>query len=83
MSLTTTPTPIALPRSTGSTTSPALAKGIEGRQVSLTLVDGTRLDGVTLVSAGRGSVQTLWVEVNGVDLIVEKHEVVELAPVAA
>jgi hypothetical protein len=83
MSVIATPTAIALPYTTGSMGSPALAKSVEGHQVNLTLVDGTRLDGVTLVSAGRGSVQTLWVEVDGVDLIVGKHEVAELATVAA
>src|SRR5205814_641559 len=37
----------------------------EGRQVSVALADGSRIDDCSLVSAGRGRADTVWVFVNG------------------
>ena len=45
-------------------------RALEGRAVGLALADGTRIDGATLVSAGRGRVPTAWVFVNGADRFV-------------
>ena len=43
---------------------------LEGRQVSLALVDGSRIDDATLVSAGRGHTNTLWLFDTGNDVFV-------------
>lgn len=40
-------------------------RALEGKQVSVMLIDGTRLDACSLVSAGRASVRTLWVLADG------------------
>jgi hypothetical protein len=50
---------------------------LEGRQVSLALVDGSRLDAVTLVSAGRGRTRTLWLYSAGSDLFVASDAVMD------
>jgi hypothetical protein len=50
---------------------------LEGRQVSLALVDGSRLDAVTLVSAGRGRTRTLWLYSAGSDLFVARDAVLD------
>ena len=46
----------------------------EGRQVSVALADGSRIDDCQLVSAGR-SAGTLWLFTNGVDLFVALDDV--------
>jgi hypothetical protein len=46
------------------------ARSLEGRQVSLALADGSRIDDCQLVSAGRGHIETLWVFSNGSDTFV-------------
>ena len=43
---------------------------LEGRQVSLALIDGSRIDDATLVSAGRGHTRTLWLFDSGNDVFV-------------
>lgn len=48
---------------------------LEGRFVHLSLIDGTRLDDVSLVSA-RG--RTLWLFANGEDRFLPVDEVVDL-----
>lgn len=48
---------------------------LEGRQVSLALADGSRLDAVTLVSAGRGRARTLWLYSAGSDFFVARDAV--------
>ncbi|MEW6155551.1 MAG: hypothetical protein AB1673_16435 [Actinomycetota bacterium] len=48
---------------------------LEGRQVSLALADGTRIDDATLVSAGRGHTRTLWLFDGGSDVFVPIAEV--------
>jgi hypothetical protein len=58
-------------------------RDLEGRRISLALADGSRLDDVTLVSAGRGRTPTLWLDVAGIDVFVDRLRVVDLwEPVA-
>ena len=47
----------------------------EGRQVSVALTDGSRIDDCQLVSAGRTAAGTLWLFTNGSDLFVSVDEV--------
>lgn len=51
-------------------------RGLEGRQVSLALADGSRLDAVTLVSAGRGSTPTVWLFAQGIDVFLPRRSVI-------
>jgi hypothetical protein len=53
-------------------------RSLEGRQVSVALADGTRIDDCQLVSAGRPGVQTLWVFCNGMDTFVPLPDVIEV-----
>jgi hypothetical protein len=53
-------------------------RALEGRTVSLALVDGTRLDDCQLVSAGRHGTGTLWLYGNGADRFVPLDAVVDL-----
>jgi hypothetical protein len=55
----------------------------EGRQVSVALADGSRIDDCGLVSAGRGGARTMWVLVDGLDVFIRQADVVavwEAAP---
>ena len=54
-----------------------LFRGLEGLSLSPSLDDGSRLDGVKLVSAGRGRVASVWLNLDGVDLFIEKTRVVD------
>ena len=56
---------------------------LEGRQVGVALVDGTRIDDAQLVSSGRGQVRTLWVFTNGKDAFVPLLAVVDVWEAAA
>jgi hypothetical protein len=58
-------------------------RALEGRQVSLALRDGSPIDDVQLVSAGRGKLQTLWVLAYGMDTFVPLANVVALWETAA
>ena len=49
---------------------------LEGRRVSLALIDGSRLDDCELVSAGRGTV-TLWLFINGGDVFVPVSDITD------
>lgn len=49
---------------------------LEGREVSLALADGSRLDAVTLVSAGRGRTPTVWLFVQGIDVFLPRRSVI-------
>jgi hypothetical protein len=49
---------------------------LEGRQVSLALTDGSRLDAVTLISAGRGRTPTVWLFAQGIDVFVPRRSVI-------
>ena len=51
---------------------------LEGRQVSVALQDGTRIDDSSLVSSGRRRVRTLWLFANGEDVFVPLDEVVDV-----
>ena len=42
----------------------------EGRQISVALTDGSRLDDCQLVSAGRNGAGSLWLFTNGSDVFV-------------
>ncbi|HEX6393516.1 MAG TPA: hypothetical protein VFZ97_08750 [Acidimicrobiales bacterium] len=55
---------------------------LEGYRVAVVLADGSQLDDVELISAGRGEVDSLWLDREGADLFVRKVEVVELHEVA-
>jgi hypothetical protein len=56
------------------------AHELEGQSVSVALVDGSRIDDATLVSAGRSRTPTLWLYANGADLFVALADVVEVWP---
>lgn len=51
------------------------SRRLEGRTVSVSLSDGSRLDGVALVSSRRG---TLWIYDNGGDRFLAADDVVDL-----
>jgi hypothetical protein len=51
---------------------------LEGRQVSVALHDGTRIDDSNLVSSGRRRARTLWLFANGEDVFVPVDEVVDV-----
>jgi hypothetical protein len=53
-------------------------RSLEGRQVSVALADGSRIDDCQLVSAGRPGVRTLWVFCNGADRFVPLLFVLEV-----
>ncbi len=58
-------------------------RALEGRQVSLALTDGSRIDDAQLVSAGRNGLRTIWVFTNGVDAFLPLVDVVDVwEPVA-
>ena len=48
----------------------------EGRQVSVALADGSRIDDCSLISAGRSRARTVWVFVNGIDVFIHPADVV-------
>jgi hypothetical protein len=56
--------------------------GLEGRQVSVALRNGSRLDDCQLVSAPRAGTATLWLFSNGDDVFVPAGDVVEVWEVA-
>jgi hypothetical protein len=47
----------------------------QGRQVSISLMDGTVLSECLLVSAGRGGVQTIWIFTDGADVFIRRPDV--------
>jgi len=51
-----------------STTQLKGLRALEGHHVSVSLIDGSRFDDCTLVSAGRGHTGTAWIYSNGMDL---------------
>ena len=56
---------------------------LEGRQVSVALRDGLRLDDCQLVSAGRHPVSSLWLFANGADTFVSLDDVIDIWETAA
>jgi hypothetical protein len=55
---------------------------LEGRQVSVALRDGCRIDDCQLVCAPRARAETLWLFSNGADLFVSVGDVVDVWEVA-
>jgi hypothetical protein len=51
---------------------------LEGRHVSVSLCDGTRLDDCELVSAGRRGAATLWLHDGHDDRMVPADDVIDL-----
>ena len=51
---------------------------LEGRQVTVALRDGTRIDDSNLVSGGRQRASTLWLVTNGEDVFVPLADVVDV-----
>jgi len=51
---------------------------LEGRQVSLALADGSRIDDASLVSMGPGRTTKVWIFTNGHDIFVDPSEVMDL-----
>ena len=51
---------------------------LEGRQVSVALDDGSRIDHCQLVSYGRQKVTTVWLVADGADLFIPVDRVVEV-----
>jgi len=56
---------------------------LEGRQVSVALRNGSRIDDCQLVSAGRATTQTVWLFSNGADVFVCRSDVLDVWEVAA
>jgi hypothetical protein len=56
-------------------------RDLEGQRVCVALVDGTRVDDCTLVSAGRGRAQTIWIFSNGNDTFIRRADVLDLWPI--
>lgn len=52
-------------------------RGLEGRRVTLALTDGSRFDDVTLVSCGRRGVSSVWLDVDGMDLFIQRTQVLD------
>ena len=51
---------------------------LEGRQVSVVLSDGSRIDDCELVSAGRQGVGSVWLYADGTDTFVALVDVMEV-----
>lgn len=52
--------------------------GLEGRQVSVALRNGARIDDCQLVSAPRAGTETLWLFSNGDDVFVSPCDVLDI-----
>jgi hypothetical protein len=50
---------------------------LEGHRVALLLADGSHLDNVSVISAGRGRVSSVWLDRDGIDVFVRKTDIVE------
>jgi hypothetical protein len=53
-------------------------RSLEGRQVGVALADGSRLDGCTLVSAGRGRSGTAWFWTGRADVFLPLSSLVDI-----
>jgi hypothetical protein len=53
-------------------------RALEGRRVSLALVDGSRIDDCELVSAGRDRLRTIWVFADGTDRFLPVANVIDI-----
>ena len=56
--------------------------GLEGRQVSVALRNGSRIDDCQLVSGPRARTETLWLFSNGDDVFVSLSDIVDIWEVA-
>jgi hypothetical protein len=54
----------------------SVLRELEGREVSLALADGSRLDCVMLISAGRGRTPTVWLFANGIDVFLPRLSII-------
>jgi hypothetical protein len=54
---------------------------LEGSRVNLSLANGSQLDGVEIVSAGRSGLSSVWLERNGTDLFIDKAEILDVSRV--
>lgn len=54
----------------------SVLRELEGREVSLALADGSRLDAVMLISAGRGGTPTVWLFAQGIDVFLPRRCVI-------
>ena len=61
-----------------ATRDPSQLGELEGRQVSVALDDGSRIDDCQLVSYGRHNVATVWLVADGADLFIPVDRVVEI-----
>jgi hypothetical protein len=52
-------------------------RALEGHRVGLALADGSRFDDVMLVSCGRRGTTSVWLDVDGMDLFVERSQVLD------
>jgi hypothetical protein len=56
------------------------AQSLQGQNVSVALLDGSRIDDAKLVSAGRTGARRLWLYSNGIDVFVRDAEIIDLWP---
>jgi len=56
--------------------------GLEGRQISVALRNGSRIDDCQLVAAPRAGTATLWLFSNGDDIFVAAGDVIDVWEVA-
>ena len=59
-------------------TSQTNLRWFEGRQVSIALRDGSRIDDCSLLSVGRNPLDTLWLFVNDEDVFVPRSQVIDV-----
>jgi hypothetical protein len=60
------------------TTTQKKLRELEGRRVSVALVDGSRIDDAALVSTGRGPTRTLWIYTNCEDAFIPMAQILEV-----
>jgi hypothetical protein len=53
-----------------------LLRELEGREVNLALADGSRIDGVRLISTGGGRTPTVWLFAHGIDVFLPRLSIV-------
>jgi hypothetical protein len=56
---------------------------LEGRRVSVSFTNGSQLENVQVVSAGCGGLSSCWLEASGVDVFIDKADVVDVKLVDA
>jgi len=61
-----------------ATRDPSPPGELQGRQVSVALDDGSRIDDCQLVSYGRHNVATVWLVADGADVFVPVDRVVDI-----